>query len=219
MTHLIKELKEFAPIGAVLVFAIGLIQYLRSESWKKTEFVAKLYKDFSADPDCQRALWLLQGDKRMISYKDGEHFQQYQFDKSVLVKALTGLTKKKHEPTNDELHIRDTLDRFLVYIEQFERAIQRHLVSQRDVYPYFGYWIALLKGELSLKPHSPVLRSILKYIDDAGFDDVQSFLARDWERTRLERLRDWLLTRLTSFYAKLGKVARAKVMAIRNWQR
>ena len=78
------------------------------------------------------------------------------------------------------MHIRDTLDTFFVYLEQFDRAIQRRLVSKEDVYPYFGYWIALLTGDPDTSPPKDVLDSIQKYIDVAGFDDVQNFLKRKW---------------------------------------
>jgi hypothetical protein len=181
----IQWLHELAPLGAVVVFSIALFKYWRAESWKKTEFVAKLYKEFSDDQDCKQALWFLQGDKRKIYYKAGEKIVECDFSRDVLRDALSAAVEKGRELSPFELHIRDTLDRFFVYIEQFERAVQRKLVFQDDVYPYFGYWIALLKGEPDVNPPPPdVLGSIRKYIDDAGFDDVQKFLKRKWPSWR-----------------------------------
>jgi len=175
----IDAFTKFAPLGAVIVFVVALAQYIRSEAWKKTEFVAKLYKEFSENEDCKRALWLLQGDNRTLYYKDGDKLVSYPYDYDFLVTTLTDALDNK-VLTPAQLHIRDTLDTFFVYLEQFERAIQRKLVSQNDVYPYFGYWIAILNGDPDMKTPKPVVDALEKYIKDAGFDDVEEFLKRKW---------------------------------------
>jgi hypothetical protein len=180
LQEILTWLKALAPLAAVTVFAIALAQYVRAEAWKKTEFVAKLYKEFSDDEDCKHALWILVGDKRKIYYREGNDLVGYDYDYNVLLDALTRAVARK-ELNPAQLHIRDTLDRLFVYLEQFDRAIQRRLVSQDDVFPYFGYWVDLLKGEPDVSPPKPVLDSILAYIDFAGFDDVQKFLERKWE--------------------------------------
>jgi hypothetical protein len=177
---LLHVLADFAPFGAVLVFAVALAQYIRAESWRRTEFVANLYKEFSENEDCKRALWMLQGDKRKLYYKEGETLHEYQCNDDVIRIALTeAIAENQLSPS--QLHIRDTLDNFFIYIEQFDRAIQRRLVSQRDVFPYFGYWIDLLTVIPDDSPRKSTLDKIIEYIDHAGFDDVQKFLGRKWE--------------------------------------
>jgi hypothetical protein len=71
MLHFLKGIANLAPIGAVIVFAIGLCQYSRAERWKRTEFVAKLFKEFSDDPNCEVAMCLLAGEKRKIFMRLG----------------------------------------------------------------------------------------------------------------------------------------------------
>jgi hypothetical protein len=105
MYALFEWLKQLAPIGAVLVFAVALGKYFRVESWKKTEFVAKLYKQFSDDDDCKRALWFLQGDRRKVYYKSGDQMQEYEFSQDVLKECLVAAIDKG-ELTSTQLHIR-----------------------------------------------------------------------------------------------------------------
>src|SRR5262245_5217507 len=106
-------LKNLAPLGALLaslaaliVFTLRLIQYIRAESWKRTEFVAKLYKEFSDNEDCKRALWFLQGDRRKLHYKEGGRLVGYRYDHKVLIAALTdAAAKPQKQLTPTQLHI------------------------------------------------------------------------------------------------------------------
>src|SRR5262249_32863512 len=103
-------LHTYAPLGAVIVFAVAVFKYYRAESWKKTEFVAKLYKEFSNDQDCKRALWFLQGDRRKVYEKTGDHILEYEVSHEILREALIAAVTKDKELTSTQLHIRDTLD-------------------------------------------------------------------------------------------------------------
>ncbi len=49
-------------VFAVLIFFSGLRQYTKAESWKKTEYIAKLYSKFADDPGAVRAIWMMDGD-------------------------------------------------------------------------------------------------------------------------------------------------------------
>ena len=183
MFHFLKVIANFAPIGAVIVFAIGLCQYSRAERWKRTEFVAKLFKEFSDDPNCDVAMSLLAGDKRKIFYEAGGKWESYDYDYDVLCVALADPAKEKQlEPY--QLHIRESLDQFFVYIEQFDRAIKNRLVSRTDVYPYFGYWIGLLKGDNTIKKkmREDARQAVIDYMNRQEFDDAENFfLKRKWD--------------------------------------
>lgn len=165
------SLLAFFTLG---VFAFALFQYRRGESWKKSEFIAKLYKDFIDDPDCQRAMWMLDWSARRINFGSEEHPKIETCTEEILLAAL-----RKHDGTRFtelEARIRDTFDRFFLYIEQFERAIQNKLVGENQVYPYFAYWIDLLSGKRHL---STAVRSrVLLYVKEYGYRDVERFLDR-----------------------------------------
>jgi hypothetical protein len=163
-------------IFALAVFAFAVFQYRRGESWKKSEFIAKLYKDFIDDADCQRAMWMLDWFDREINFglsSKGESLIEV-CSSVVVAKAL-----RKHSIapfTEVEVKIRDTFDRFFLYIEQFERAMQNKLIRERQVYPYFAYWIDLLSGKRHLSP--ALQTAILSYISEYGYRDVERFLGR-----------------------------------------
>jgi hypothetical protein len=183
LDHLDKIVLAATAFGTFIVFALGLYKYWRAESWKRTEFVARLYKEFSDDPDCEVALYLLGGDRRIIFYKQGDEWKSYEYDYGVLCEALD-VSNANRVLDAKHLHIRDSLDQFFVYIEQFDRAIECKLVSQADVYPYFGYWIGLLHGDPEIKPlmDDDARKKTLKYMIDAGFDDAENFfLKRKWD--------------------------------------
>ncbi|QOZ36476.1 hypothetical protein [Bradyrhizobium sp. CCBAU 53421] len=178
--YMLHGLSAAAPLGAVVVFAIALGQYVRSENWKKTEFVAKLFKEFSENEDCRHARWMLEGDPREITYKCGEKFERYLYNFDELSKAIDSVLRKG-PLSAQQLHMLDSFDGFFIYIEQFERAIQRKLVEQDDVYPYLGYWIGVLSGHAGWAPPESILARIHAYIKHGGFDDVEKFLHRRWD--------------------------------------
>jgi hypothetical protein len=192
MFHLIRGIANFAPIGAVIVFAFGLYQYRRAEAWKRTEFVAQLFKKFSDDPNCDVAMCLLSGEKRKIFYEVGGKWESYEYEYNVLCAALADQPiDKKLE--SDQLHMRESLDQFFVYIEQFDRAIQNNLVSDTEVYPYFGYWIGLLKGDVRIRKRmrEDARLAVINYMNREEFDDAKNFfMDRSWDEkaTWKERL-------------------------------
>jgi hypothetical protein len=184
-----------ATVLAILIFSFGLRQYAKAESWKKTEFLAKLYDEFANDRGCRNTMSMLDGDARTLYFDKGDKFHPVKVDINVVYRALRPFNPGD-DFTEDELRVRDTFDRFFVYLEQFDRAIDNRLVRAREVYPYFGYWIELLNGDDTVRANNidrvggplkltsdgeipdELRRQIHRYIDDAGFEHVQRFLKR-----------------------------------------
>ncbi|HTS40250.1 MAG TPA: hypothetical protein VMH84_06905 [Xanthobacteraceae bacterium] len=177
LNHNKDAFSSLGTIFAVIIFAFAFYQYRRGESWKKSEFIAKLYKDFMDDMACRNAMWMLDWENRQINFGSEEMPIIENYNYGILIQSL-----RKHDDigfTDLEKRIRDTFDRFFMYIEQFERAMQNKLVQPRQVYPYFAYWIDLLGG----KRHVPydVRKCVLEYIEIYGIKDVRRFLDR-WPR-------------------------------------
>jgi hypothetical protein len=166
---------SIGALAAVVIFLLALVQYWRSEKWKKTEFIAQLYKDFSNNDSCRCAMWMLDGTERTIFFDEGGVMKPYEYNFDILYDALRKSSDAQPFSALD-LHIRDTLDRFFIYLEQFDRAIENRLVRNEEVYPYFGYWIRKLNGQGEL-PERMRLR-ILEYMEAYGYDEVRRFVAR-----------------------------------------
>jgi hypothetical protein len=170
-------LSSLGTIGGLIIFAFAVYQYRRGETWKKSEFIAKLYKDFLDDAHCQRAMWMLDWNERPINFGTEEKPFVDECTSDILVRAL-----RYHDAQNFtdlEIRIRDTFDRFFSYVEQFERALQNRLVQEEQVFPYFEYWIELLAGKRHMD--EPVRVRVWEYVDAYGFKDVRRFVRR-WAR-------------------------------------
>ena len=190
----LKENKEaFSSLGTIfglVLFGFAVFQYRRAEHWKKSEFAAKLYKDFSHDDACQRAMWMLDWDGRRINFGSDSKPLVEICDYAILKPALRrhgdneddGCKQDdtKHDTgtrfTELEARIRDTFDVFLSHLSQFEWAKRNGLVRQDQVYPYLRYWIEMVKGRRQLP--KDVAEQFFVYADAYGFEDVKRFFDR-----------------------------------------
>lgn len=178
MAFLAAYKDAFATIGGILaiaVFAFGVYQFSRAERWKRNEFIAKSAKEMHDDPACHRAMMMLDWAGRKINLGTKEQPLWCDYKYSLLISALR---TKDLSFTEHESAIRDIFDQFFYVVSHFERAIQNGLVSQRSVYPYFAYWIEVLRGERHMPEE--VVAQISDYIDVYGYVDVRKFLARPW---------------------------------------
>lgn len=181
LSYFASHKDAFTSIGAVgtlAIFSLGLWQYRRAETWKKSEFIAKLYKEFVEDAACQRAMWMIDWHSRPINFGTEAHPDIVDYDEGLLPGALR-TTDNKRKFTETEMKIRDTFDSFFNYIDQFERAMQNNLVQPEQVFPYFEYWIEMLAGKRHMTAEARTC--VMGYIDGYGFKDVRSFLDR-WPR-------------------------------------
>ncbi|HEY6331626.1 MAG TPA: hypothetical protein VI756_20035 [Blastocatellia bacterium] len=53
--------------GAIMALLFGLLQYRKSERWKRAEFVAKEIKEFESDPLVQNAMLMIDWGVRRIN--------------------------------------------------------------------------------------------------------------------------------------------------------
>jgi hypothetical protein len=146
--------------------------------------LAKLHSEFSNDPGARRAMWMLDGDDRSIFFEEGDKHKRYRVDQKILWDALRRYSpERKFSPF--DLHIRDSLDRFLVYIEEVDRAIENGLIDKDEAYPYFFYWIKLLNDPGETTEDEEARKRVLDYINVIGFKHVERFLAR-WPSEKVE---------------------------------
>jgi hypothetical protein len=65
LAQLIVSILGFGGTIGALIF--GLVQYKRSEQWKRGEFVAKEIKEFESSPDVRNALFMIDWGIRKIN--------------------------------------------------------------------------------------------------------------------------------------------------------
>ena len=173
-----EAMSSVATLGGAIVFAFALLQYHRAENWKRTEFLAKMYKEFADDLMCQRTMCMLDWSPLSLDLgaPGSAHIVKYSYD---LLSEVLRAHKDNDHFKKEEVVIRDTFDRFFMYIEQFERAMQNRVVREKHVYPYFRYWVELLNG----KRHFTKSETVKEYLETYGFEDVVRFLDR-WNHTR-----------------------------------
>jgi hypothetical protein len=172
-------LSGIGAILAVAAFIFAVVQYRRSEHWKRAEYLADLFESFEKDEACKTAMQLLDWHGREVTFEEnGKQITECAFEDDIF-RALIPATDSEDRTgfTPLEVRIRDCFDRFLGYIEDIERAIQQGLVDQNDVYVYFHYWAGMLHGE---RPHlrDDIRLRLLDYAKYFDFENVQQFLDR-----------------------------------------
>lgn len=159
--------------GAIAAFIFALIQYRRTEQWRRIEFIAKEIKDFESDPIIQNALLMIDWGTRTINLflvpnPSGKDYVKITRD--MQWKALLPHPLKKRHPeykafipsdeeseskdyhkktfTVEEAKIRDTYDAFLTRLDRFANFIKAGLISSEELEPFISYWIdAMTKNE------------------------------------------------------------------------
>jgi len=64
--HLKSLVTIGGTIGSLVVFSIGLSTYLRTEKWKRAEFLANEMKEFFANSRLEKALFLIDWGSREL---------------------------------------------------------------------------------------------------------------------------------------------------------
>jgi hypothetical protein len=136
LTDLITVLSIFGSLW------FGLYQYSQAQRWKRAEFAAQQYKEFSSKPEVKNAFMILDWpSSRPIELLPGTRAD---ITDDLLREALEpkdlGLTE------SSELHIaiRECFDQFLDGLDLFYYHIKADLVTKDEFYPYMEYLLSLL---------------------------------------------------------------------------
>lgn len=179
----------FATLATFLVILGGLYQYWSAQQWKRAEWVAGETQAFFSDPKVMNALYMLDWNARRLPLLlDAPESKQtyFEYGADLLDTALYSRstipldpqTKMERSFTEEELAIRDSFDRMLSRLERFEIFVRQGLVSFADLRPYIEYWIELIgDADFGRKPKATIKR-LWSYINDYGFDGVQSLCRR-----------------------------------------
>lgn len=185
--------------GAIGAFLFALMQYRRSEQWKRAEFIANEIKDFEADPVVQNALLMIDWGKRRINLflianptsRDLVHITR-----DVQWKALLPHTVKQKNPEYDtwvpssdeingedrttftfvEAKIRDTYDVLLTRLDRFASFIKSDVISSDEVEPFIRYWVDAITDNESPAEDAAWRCTLLTYINFYDYSGVKYLL-------------------------------------------
>lgn len=182
MIHWVQSHIELVKLcAAAIAFVVGLLQYRRTQKWKRLEFVAAEMKVFFDDPAVRLAMTMLDWRKKQIAlykHRDANNTLQETVDYEIVASALGVDPETKYDKV--ESAIREIFERFLEFLARFEGFVATKLVKPKDLMPYFDYWVRLISGN---DPHSPeatqkVLPSLWHFIDYYHYRDVRKFIRR-----------------------------------------
>lgn len=194
-THIIDEIKSIATvagaIGSFIVFTIGVSSYLRTEKWKKAEFLAAEMKEFLSTPRVQKALLLIDWGSREIQLLEDRPLDESRIVVSRQIQTMalrphillnrTGSdpeiftvdgTDSEEGFTQAEAAIRDCYDAFLDGLERFGSYVQTGVVELSSLRPYIGYWIDDISCATDNADDAAWCAALLTYITFYRFDSV-----------------------------------------------
>jgi len=144
-------LKCLVAGGALIAFAIGLLQYRKAQLWKRKEFLGTEIKVFLADTIVRNALLLIDWGSRRIPLDPKLSRNRWtRVTRDMQIRALrphTLNTSKKAIAAGKiqkfsyiEALIRDTYDEFLNGLERLNAFVESGLFSAQELEPYVRYW-------------------------------------------------------------------------------
>ena len=188
----VKSLVTIAgAVGSFVVFSIGVSTYLRTEKWKRAEFLANEMKEFFANPRVQKALFLIDWGSRELQLIEDRSAAE---SRVVVTRYMQTMGLRPHilldrtgsDPeiftvgngvstvgfTHSEAAIRDCYDAFLDGLERFASYVQTGLTDVRSLRPYIGYWIDDISSQTENADDAAWCAALLTYISFYRFDGV-----------------------------------------------
>lgn len=185
-----EQLKAIALLGATLAFLIGLFQYRKAQTWKRSEWLAQEMESFFNDPVVVAALRMIDyGERRIELYpkREAEATRFVLLRDDDVAKALEHHSIRHQEDrgfNDDEASIRDAFDHLLARLERIQSFVQAGLLKYQDVRPYLNYWATHVISARANDPKVDRIVQLRRFIDSYGYDGVQVLFAKiaklDW---------------------------------------
>lgn len=168
-------MKISGAAGALTVFIIGYLRYVKDQTWKRHEFVLNEVKEFNQDWMVRNSMYMLDWGSRYIELFPNHPDYQERFAKvtrPTLRSALQSHRYKTHF-TRSEVAIRDHFDCFFGYFEKFHQCIESKLLTPKELQPYLIYWIRTISTDME-----PAVRNTIHhYIEEYGYTGTQQLFA------------------------------------------
>lgn len=159
------------PFLAILTFVKAIIEYVRVQKWKKSEFLTKEIKEFFGNEDVSMICKLLDWNARKVII-DGNELK---INDSFLESAL--LThRKKAKFTPEEAIIRDKFDYFFDRLSYFNIYIENGLVDETETMKYLSYYLEILA--IPGRKDSKLVEIFQEYISYYEYVNVETLINR-----------------------------------------
>jgi hypothetical protein len=201
--ELAKLAVSILGLGGTLVAAIIAVRtFLRTEQWKRAEFLAREMKEFFANRRVQNALTLIDWGSRGVPLLDESAADKgrVHVTRELQVHALlphtllnegvgsdvaqtsadTASSVTRYTPA--ESAIRDSYDAFLDGLERFSSYVQTGLIDVAELRPYLEYWIDDIHAPAKDEEDAAWSAALLTYIHFYRFAGVQ-WLFRTFNRS------------------------------------
>ena len=166
-------------LGALIVFIIGIYQYVLAQKWKRREFIAQQMKEFEADADVRIMMRIFDWTERTVflpSDSGGPPIEVKVTD-DLLCAALLPHRDAGHYDRYEVL-LRDRIDRFLDMLVRLDNFVEAGLISVNELRPYIVYWVELVSGNKK-DWHTPeVWALLLNYIKEYEFSGAARLIKR-----------------------------------------
>ena len=165
------EIKDLVSIGALLLTSLtllkGIVEYQKTQKWKKLEFIAKEVKEFFADFNVKRMLLLLDWNMLDLPIKEGEittNAKTIKINDDILFSAW-----QHHEASDGfpelETLIRVIFDEGLSKLSLFNQYLKTGLMEENDLKPYLIYWIDIIGKAENGRKSSKHIEQLWEYIN------------------------------------------------------
>jgi hypothetical protein len=166
--------------GGAAAFLIGLLQYRKSQHWKRAEWVAHEMKAFLAAPLVQAALQMIDyPDRQVLLFPEREKIEdRHRAVTDQVVREALRPHDETRRFTDDEIAIRDAFDGLLDGLERWDSYVRTGLIADGDVRPYLDYWA---KRILSPDPADGAMERLValrSYMHLYRFDNATQLLQR-----------------------------------------
>jgi hypothetical protein len=170
MEIILDLLKDFVvPTVALFTFIKAIIEYIKVQKWKKSEFLTKEIKEFYKDEDISMICKLLDWNARIVNLNG----QDVKINDNFLESAL--LThRKKAKFTPEEAILRDKFDYFFDRLSYFNIYIENRLVDEKETIKYLSYYLEILSTPG--RKDSVLVKIFQDYISYYEYNNVKGLL-------------------------------------------
>lgn len=166
---IIKILGSGGTIAAIL-FAV--YQFSKGQKWQKAKLLLNLIDEFEANDKIRVAREMLDWDKRLIQFKNGDKID---FSNEKLLNALQVVEWDDDQFNDEEKLIRDSFDTFFDYFHKLYSFQKSSLLIFKD-FNYYYYYFELLRDIENYKGDKKYKSLFDNYIESYYFIGIKSLL-------------------------------------------